>query len=210
VSSYENYDLQEVDPYLIPGSTCLSNCLGITDTQALNAAEADISSASLAELIAHPVPATFDLHHLKCIHQRLFAGIYPWAGETRETEIGKGGHLFLPYHLITEKAANTFMVLHDEQLLAGLTKEEFGARAGYFLGRINAMHPFREGNGRTQRILLDQLAEQSGYIFEWTAISGEQMALACREARTGDDNSAKLSRLLMLNTLSLDEAGARL
>lgn len=61
VEGYENYDLQEEDPYLIPGSTCLRNLLGITDTQSLNEAEAALSEVALAELIATPIPPTFDL-----------------------------------------------------------------------------------------------------------------------------------------------------
>ena len=134
--SYENYDLQEIDPYLIEGSTCLVNCLGITDTKTLNVAETEFGAAALAELIAAPIDPTFDLQHLQNIHQHLFRDVYP----------------------------------------------------------------------QTQRVLLDQLAERSGYAFVWAAISGEQMALACCEARTIDENAEKLCRLLQLNIITLENA----
>lgn len=96
-----------------------------------------------------------------------------------------------------------FAELHGESLLRGLSMADFAVRTGYFLGRINTMHPFREGNGRTQRILLDQLAELSGFAFEWSAISGEQMAMACREARQDEPNYDKLSHLLRLHITTL-------
>ena len=200
-AGYEHYDIQDEDPYLIPGSTCLINSLDITDTQLLNEAEEKISAAAYAELIQSPAVPTFDLHHLCLIHQRLFGDIYPWAGIPRYTEIAKGGVLFLPYRLIEAKAIEVFDDLHAENLLRDLPMADFATRAGYFLARINAMHPFREGNGRTQRILLDQLAELSGFAFAWSAISGEQMAMACRAARHHDADFNKLSHLLRLHIM---------
>lgn len=75
---------------------------------------------------------------------------------------------------------------------------QFAARAGYYLGKINMIHPFREGNGRTQRVLLDQLAELSGFGFEWSGVSGEQMAQACRAARQDKPDYGPLQRLLKI------------
>lgn len=94
MQGYENYDLQEEDPYLLSGSTCLINRLGITNTQALNEAEAAISKVAFAELIANPIEATFNLKHMCRIHHYLFSDIYEWAGQLRQTEISKGGQLF--------------------------------------------------------------------------------------------------------------------
>ena len=201
--SYENYDLQEDDPYLIVGSTCLLNNLGIRDTQLLNEAEKEISAAAYAELILCPVTPTFDTAHLRQIHYRLFGDIYPWAGEIRTTEIAKGNKLFLPYSLISATLESVFEELQQEVFLKGLEPIPFAQRAAYYLGRINAIHPFREGNGRTQRIMLDQLAELSGYGFQWDAISGEQMASACRLARMDEPDCRALERLLRLHIIDL-------
>lgn len=203
MEGYQNYDLQEEDPYLIQGSTCLRNMLGITDTQLLNKAEADICSAAFAELIARPVEPTFDLIHLCALHQRLFGDIYCWAGQLRQTEISKGGQLFLPYKHCESVARAIFSDLYQDNLLQGIGMIPFAEKAAYYLGRINMVHPFREGNGRTQRILLDQLAEISGYGFEWSAVSGEQMARACRDARLVTPDYSRLVRLLTLNITQL-------
>ena len=203
MQGYENYDLQEEDPYLLSGSTCLINRLGITDTQALNEAEAAISEVAFAELIANPIEPTFNLEHLCRIHHYLFRDIYEWAGQLRQTEISKGGQLFLHYRNIEDVAAEVFYQLQKDSFLRGLDESEFAYKAAYYLGRVNMMHPFREGNGRVQRIFLDQLAELSGYAFQWSGVSGERMAAACREARQQKPAYTKLERLLATSIIRL-------
>jgi cell filamentation protein len=199
LSNYEQYDLQEEDPYLIPGSTCLINKLGISDTATLNAIEAEMSSISLSELSAELVTPNFDLLHFQEIHQQLFSDIYPWAGSLRVTEISKGNKLFLPYKLIQQRVVAIFNELRSEDYLRDLPAEEFVERASYYFGVINMIHAFREGNGRAQRVLLDRIAKEAGYVFTWSAISGEQMAMACKQARTDDPDYSGLRKLLGLN-----------
>lgn len=204
MEDYEQYDLSDNDPYLIPDSTCLKNLLGFTSTRELNAAEEVFAKAALAELARNPIQGNFDLSHLQQIHRYIFQDVYEWAGQIRTVEISKGGSLFLPYRLIEDEARAVFKALHDENLLRGLSPREFGARAGFYLGWINKTHPFREGNGRAQRVLLDQLAFLSNYVIEWSAISQEAMGLACREARTVDINAVKLSKLISINVLKYE------
>lgn len=199
MDGYERYDLQEEDPYLQPNSTCLINCLNIKETGKLNQAEQEVVSINLAELILEPILGEFDLPHLSAIHKALFSDIYPWAGQVRATEISKGGQLFLPYQLIEKVASEIFSELHDESLLADCTQQDLVARAAYYLGRINTMHAFREGNGRTQRVFLDQLVALHGYAFEWSGVSGEQMAQACLAARQKEPDYQPLTKLLRLH-----------
>lgn len=199
MDNYENYDLQDEDPYLQFNSTCLINCLGIQDTGQLNKAEQDVVSINTAELILKPVQGDFDLAHLSAIHKKLFSDIYPWAGSIRVTEISKSAQLFLPYKLIDSTAKVVFSELRTDFLLQNLPQLDFIERASYYLGKINAMHAFREGNGRAQRVFLDQLAELSGYAFEWSAISGEQMAQACLAARQAKPDYRPLGKLLGLH-----------
>lgn len=201
MDQYSNYDLTEDDPYLIPGSQCLENLLGFTDTPALNDAEEQLTQITMAELARNPPDATFNFEHLKEIHRRIFEDVYPFAGQPRIMDILKGGKLFLPHRMIAEVAQDTFSELHAENRLQGLSPGDFGTRAGYYLGKINMIHPFREGNGRTQRVLLNQLAELNGYAIEWAAISGEAMVLACRAARMDEPDYWPLQRLLSLNTV---------
>ena len=196
---YSQYDISECDPYLIEGSTCLVNSLGFTDTVSLNEAEEEISAVAMGELEHTPVHPTFDLEHLKNIHSKLFGDVYPFAGQVRKCEIAKGGALFLPYKLIEREADACFESLKQENYLVGLSMKDFGQRAGYYLGWVNRIHFAREGNGRTQRILINQLGRKCGFRGLWSEISKEGMGLACREARTFDNEAAKLQRLLSLH-----------
>ena len=157
----------------------------------------------MAQLIGNPITPTFDRDHLRAIHRHLFRDVYEWAGEPRRTEISKSNILFLPYRCIDQALAEIFSELHEENLLRGLQVVDFARRAAYYLGRLNMVHPFREGNGRAQRILLDQLAELSSYAFLWTAVSSEQMALACRSARQRQPDYTRLERLLTLHIVDL-------
>lgn len=206
MEDYSQYDLTEDDAYLIAGSTCLKNKLGFTSTGELNAAEAEITKLTMAELFIDPVDASFDLKHLQEIHFRLFQDVYEWAGQIRAVEIAKGQSFFLPYRLIQSEAAKLFAQLRAESLLKGLNKNDFGNRAGFYLAGINKIHAFREGNGRTQRLLIEQLANINGYVINWNGISQEAMGQASREARTQDPTAHKMSRLIMLNTMTLDDA----
>jgi cell filamentation protein len=208
MEDYTQYDITENDPYLIDNSTCLKNLLGFTDTRELNSAEAAITSITIAELAKDPVtPATFDLAHLCKIHERLFSEIYAFAGKPRTVEISKGRCLFLPYKFIESEFQNVTSYIQSKNCFAGsnLSTLEFGEEAGFILGKINLIHCFREGNGRAQRIFIDQLAETAGdFAIEWSAISQEAMGQACRVARNGDDPEASnLKRLISLHTVQL-------
>lgn len=204
MSDYSNYDLRDDDPYLQPNSTCLANLLGIIDTTSLHQAESAITQATLADLYRNPVNGIFDLLHLQEIHRRIFSEIYSFAGELRQVDIMKGGRLFLPCALIEQEANEIFSQLKDENFLCGFSLEKFSQRAGFYLGQINKIHAFREGNGRTQRVFVDQLARQNNYYIKWQAISGAAMAKACREARTTDPNAAALQRLILLNIVEAE------
>lgn len=201
MADYAQYDLTEHDPYLLADSQCLINLVSCRDTAALNELERQVTLVSMASLVARPVNPTFDLSHLCEIHYRLFSRIYPFAGEIRQAEIGKGGQLFLPYTLIETEAKACFSALATEQNLKGLNPWEFGQRAGFYLGWINKIHAFREGNGRAQRIFIDQLAAPNNFYIEWAAMSDKAMGDASREARTIDETATALGRLISLNTI---------
>lgn len=203
MDDYSQYDLTDDDPYLIPGSTCLINLLNLTDTQALNDAEERFVNIRMAELTTSPIEPAFDLLHLRQIHERLFGDVYPFAGEIRKVEFSKGRELFLPFRLIEDEAMQCFAWIHAQRLLKGWDAASFGSEAGHFLGWINKIHPFREGNGRTQRLLIDQLALVNGYAIEWSAMSKASMVEACREARLAAGNDQRLRRLIALHTVAI-------
>ncbi|MFC1407146.1 MULTISPECIES: Fic family protein [Streptacidiphilus] len=174
------------DPYLDPESGILRNSLGITDGKELAAAEADITSARLTRLLERPIAGTWDLAHLQALHREVFGSIYPWAGQLRTVEIGKDTG-FCPVQNIEGFAADIFRKLARADHLRGLDQGTFSAKAADLYGDVNALHPFREGNGRTQRAFLGQLATAAGYTISWSRMDPERNRLASIASYLGQE-----------------------
>jgi cell filamentation protein len=154
------------DPYTDPVTGVLLNKLGLGTAAELENAEREITHAALILLGESPVHPGYDLPHLCAIHRRVFGDIYDWAGQIRTVAIAKGSLFCLPQYIETS-AAEIFRALHSENFLLDLDREAFVARLAYYLGEVNAVHPFREGNGRTQRAFFEQLAREAGYTLAW-------------------------------------------
>jgi cell filamentation protein len=174
------------DPYLDKATGVLRNLLGIGNQAALDKAESSLSFLRSNELSEFPVQGNFDLAHLQAIHQRLFGDVYDWAGQIRQVEIQKGSTAFARQLAIEGAARQLFKLLADERQLKGLDVELFSQRAGHYLGEINVLHPFREGNGRTQREFIRQLAQAAGHRLDWIGITQADMLSASIAAYNGD------------------------
>jgi cell filamentation protein len=158
---------RDVDPYLYPGTTVLRNRLGITDERKLDRFERRVVGDRIAE--GAPV-GSFDLSHLRAIHRHLFQDIYDWAGELRSVEISKGGSQFQFRQYIPTGMADVHRRLTRAGFLKRLPAGEFAREAGVIIGDINYIHPFREGNGRTQAQYLQQLAAQAGHRLDFRRV----------------------------------------
>jgi cell filamentation protein len=125
--------------------------------------------------------------HLTSIHRFIFQDVFSWAGELRSVNISKDGQLFGLAQFLASALDAVFKKLSTENHLAGLDREAFAGRAGYYLGELNAIHPFREGNGRTQREFFRQLALYRGYRILWSRTTRQQMTEASiRSFKYGD------------------------
>ena len=175
------------DPYVDPGTGCLRNRLGVTDPRELEVAEAARTAVVIALLSAGSLPGRYDLAHLRAFHRRIFGDIYDWAGELRTVPIAKDDSLFaLPEHLEIY-LTGVLDQLAGEQLLRGLARSRFLERVTHYLAELNAAHPFREGNGRTQRAFLGQLARDAGYRLAWERLDRERNIQASQASHRGDD-----------------------
>lgn len=153
------------DPYLIPGTNVLRNLVGATDEDALAAAENDLCSARAAILREDLPSAEGTLEQLRRIHRFLFRDVYDWAGEVRTIDMGKGEGLpFQPLELFSIGVRYSEEVLRGDDLLKGLGHDEFVKRLSVSYNNFNILHPFREGNGRTQRIFWEIIAREAGGI----------------------------------------------
>jgi len=187
------------DPYADPVTGVLLNKLRLGTAAELEAAEREITHAALILLGESPVHAGYDLPHLCAIHRRIFGDIYDWAGQIRTVAIAKGSLFCLPQHIETA-AAEIFRALRSENCLRDLDREAFVAQLACYLGEVNAVHPFREGNGRTQRAFFEQLAREAGYTLTWQHLDAARNIEASAAIMRGDAEPMRK----MLDTLVSD------
>ncbi|QEE12787.1 type II toxin-antitoxin system protein adenylyltransferase VbhT [Bartonella krasnovii] len=191
------------DPYTDPKTGVLYNRFGIKDKATLDRVESTFAYVRSFELMLAAIRGKFDLSYMKEIHRKLFGDIYEWAGEVRLVDIAKGNSMFASYHQIESYAPKITQQLAKEQYLRGLNMDEFSQRAGYYMGEINALHPFREGNGRTLREFMGQLAREAGYHISWKGIEKQEMIEASIAAHFG--KSEHLSVLIHKNLIKFTE-----
>jgi cell filamentation protein len=169
----------------------------LTDGKELAEAERELTALNLAEIKEKPVNGKFDLKHLQAIHRAIFRDIFTWAGKLRTVDIAKGNQFCLYQHL-EAYAATVFGELKAEKHLAQTPVEKMPERLAYYLSEINVLHPFREGNGRAQRVFIEQLAQKAGYHVDFSDVSSKEMieASALAFAREYDKMTAMFERIL--------------
>lgn len=186
------------DRYLDPQTGVLRNRLGIADERRLEAAEASLVAWRSYELSQKPLAGDFDLAHLQAIHRHLFGDVYDWAGEIRTIDLSKGNTYFAHHAHIVSATRLIFENLKKERYFRGLNADAFSERAAYYWGEINALHPFREGNGRAQRDFINHLAWANGYTIDWRAINPHELMQASIESfHCGD--ATPLADLIKVN-----------
>lgn len=149
-----------IDPdytYTDPKTGILRNLVNITDHDTLVFIESGAVAKRINELEINPIKIK-DSSALFIIHKYLFQDIYSWAGEKRTVEISKGGKPFFPlshFHIalpFIDKLISEFLTIEQDD------KIQLAHKLAEILDYINYLHPFREGNGRTQREFLRLLA----------------------------------------------------
>lgn len=178
-----------MDPYVYPGTNVLKNLREIRDPGLLNEFEAEATSRRLHQLERRPAKGSFDAAHLQAIHRYIFQDLHAWAGEFRTVNISRAGGPFALQPYILPSLHRVFEQLQKENHLRAMSPAAFPLRAGYYLGEINAIHPFRDGNGRAQREFLRQLARHGGHTLHWARVSREEMYEASRLSFERGDSS---------------------
>ena len=183
-----------ITSYTYPDSDVLRNKLNIRDQKELDKAEAAITAVRLKQLVRNPVKGEFDLKHFRRIHKYIFGDIYEWAGEIRNCNIAKS-NLFCLAVYIPSFAESVFSELEKEDYLKGLDRNQFVKRCAYFFGEVNALHPFREGNGRVEREFFRELALNAGWFIDWSMVTEDDIVDASIASFSSSDNRA-LERML--------------
>ena len=179
------YSLDPISANCYPGTTVLVNKFDIRDESVLEEAEDILTASKSAQWLNAPKMSTFDFAHYKEIHFFLFSDLYDWAGQVRDVNISKKGTVFCPAEEINEQANRIFAYLKNQDFLCGLKKGPFIEALVDFYCATNMLHPFREGNGRTQRTFLSQLAQNAGYTLNFAKIDGDLLMIATIQAAQG-------------------------
>ncbi|MGQ2679831.1 Fic/DOC family protein [Campylobacter jejuni] len=170
-----------------------SNLVGATNLIELNKREREITLKKQLKLQLNPIKGNFDYQHLKDIHKALFEDVYTWAGQDRmqmglKEKFAKYAPNGAIINFVPGKELDKYSkIIFDELAKNNYLKNSkdlnhFAKNLAKFMGEINALHPFREGNGRTQRIFLNELAKNVGYKLDLNLISKHKMIHACAEA----------------------------
>lgn len=168
-----------------------SNLLEAKSLQELHEKEKLLTNIKMQILEEHPIDGCLDYTHLKGIHQFLFSEIYSWAGQDRHdvhitAKFGKDTTLFTSYDKLPRVGKILFQSLKEENYFKGQNKIDFANSASIFMNGLNILHPFREGNGRVQRIFMQYLAINTGYNLNFKDISSKDMVRASIKGAQGD------------------------
>ncbi|RQN01980.1 cell filamentation protein Fic [Aeromicrobium camelliae] len=180
------------DGYFDESLQVLRNKVGATTPEQLRDAENDLVEVRVAELRQHPalVPRTWDLEHVKGLHRQLFQDVYEWAGQLRTVGLAKGGgESFVPPLDIERPVAHVTARIVETDRLRLVPKDSLVSEVTYLYDYLNFAHPFREGNGRTQREFFAQLLAESGHGLAWDRTGMDDLHRACHLAREDGDSA---------------------
>ena len=199
-----SYSLDAITDDYYPETTVLINKLGIRDKSLLDEVEATLVSTKTVLWENNPLKNTYDFTHYKAIHQFLFEDLYDWAGQIRTVDISKKGTIFCPSTDIEEQAYRVFGRLLKYELYVNLDREEYLTEIVDFYCLTNLLHPFREGNGRTQRIFIAELINKAGYKdFNFASVNGDLLMIATIQSANGVTDLLKelFKKLIFCDTI---------
>jgi cell filamentation protein len=172
------------DPLFYPNSQVLINKLGLNNQTELDQFEQLMFDNRAKENLPD---GDYDLKHYCDLHHHFFQDVYEWAGTLRNIRTGKGDNWFCYPEYIKPQLDSIFNKLKSENYLSDLAqKHRFAERAAWYISEINAVHPFREGNGRIQLVFLTILTRNAGFSFNDAELSENEFLEAMIKSFDGE------------------------
>lgn len=189
------------DRYTHPGTEVLRNKFGISDPLAAHELETRVAYQRLIKASEHPIQGGFDLDHLRAMHKSVYSDLWDWAGEIRTVDTGttNTGLAHCRPEFIVDQARTVFGAIKADEFLHGMDHDTVTDRLGYHWGETTALHPFRDGNTRIQRLFFHQLTTEAGWSIDWNGINNnmDQFVQARLIAHAG--NHEPLATILALH-----------
>ena len=174
----------EQDPYCYPNTGILKNRADLRSQEEIEKFE----TFKLAQRADEPLPVgKLSYSHYRAIHRHFFQDVYAWAGKLRTVRMAKEGNAFCFPENIDREMRRLFLHLADDNFHRDLDARAFVRQAAHFLSELNAIHPFREGNGRTQNIFLGLIADQAGHPLDFDRLIPKRLLSAMINAFSGTE-----------------------
>ena len=190
-------EYEYLDPdhaYVYKDTGVLRNLAGITNAQDLHFFESVAAAKRAKELADNPLPVK-NSNSLFAIHKYLFQDVYEWAGEKRTVEISKECTQFFPTNYFDTAIKYIDGMITDFKGCDSRDRRELSKKLAAILDTVNHFHPFREGNGRTQREFLRVLALEKGFLLN---LNPPDTTIVFKRYMSGviEGNLEKLSNLI--------------
>ncbi len=181
-----SYSLDPLSDGCYENSTVLINKFDIRDEKQLNVLEQSITSALIAKAQLEIPFEDVDFEFYKSLHKYVFSDIYEWAGQCRKVDMSKKGTSFCSHDKIKENGIRIFNALKNHNYLMDLESDDFINEFTDLYCELNYLHPFREGNGRIQRLFLSMLAVNAGRKIDFSQIDKDLFIIATIKSVSGD------------------------
>lgn len=179
------YNITPASDDCYPGTSVLVNKLDIRDPKQLEENETLITSVKTLQIEMQPITTEPDFSYLKYLHRTLFEELYNWAGEIRTINISKMRTAFCPADQIESMSQAIFTRLRGCSYFRGLPRDALITELADLYDSLNYLHPFREGNGRTQRLYFRRLAQWIGHNLNFSVVDSDRMMVATIRASAG-------------------------
>ncbi len=181
-----SYSLNSLSDGCYDGTTVLKNKFGIKKQDELDKVEQVITASLLAKAFVDISFKNVDFKFYKMLHQYVFSDIYDWAGKNRNVNMSKKGTLFCDYKKIDKLGDDIFSNLRKNNYLKSFSDDIFLDEFTGLYCSLNYLHPFREGNGRIQRLFLSMMLNYIGKSINFTKIDKDSFLIATIKSASGD------------------------
>ena len=180
------YSLDSLSDGCYENTSVLINKFDIRNEKQLNELEQSITSALIAKAFVEIPFENVDFDFYKMLHKYVFSDIYEWAGQLRSVNMSKKGTNFCPFEKIEENGIRIFEGLKKNNYLKDFSKDDFLNEFTNLYCDLNYLHPYREGNGRVQRLFLSMLAANAGLRLDFSKIDKDLFMIATIKSAMGD------------------------
>lgn len=180
------YSLDPLQDDCYENSTVLKNKFNIRDAKQLDIMELSVTSMLIAKAAIEIPFENVDFDFYKNLHKYIFADIYDWAGTVRTVDMSKKGTNFCAADKINERGQRIFQRLSNLNFLKDIKGDTFIVEFTDLYCDLNYLHPFREGNGRTQRLFLSMLVSHLGMSLDFAQIDADYLMIATIKSVSGD------------------------